>query len=65
MATESQLICCYPNCGKPADYIIFDTQERQPGAGETHACTDHVGFLLGSIPPTEPIGPWSIYPIRD
>ncbi len=26
----------------------------------TDSCEDHLGVLIGSVPPTEPKGPWRI-----
>ena len=55
--------CCQVGCGKDAVFSIFDSNEQRPDIGGTDACYDHVGALLGSTPPTEPTGPWTIYVI--
>ncbi len=57
-------MCCFDNCDKPAEYEIFDNNDPDPYGSYTDSCTDHVGHLLGSIPPVEPIGPWSVQPIQ-
>jgi len=53
--------CQVEGCGKDAVFAIFDTQERRPDITGTLACEDHLGSLIGSVPPTSPDGPWSIY----
>lgn len=47
-------------CDKDAEFEIHDEQEQRPGMGVTDACEEHIGMLLGSVPPTEPKGPWRI-----
>ena len=56
-------ICCKPGCDREADYEIVDTNEPRSPEAFTQACVDHVGALLGSLPPTKPTGPWSVYPL--
>jgi hypothetical protein len=34
-------------CQKPAEYVIEDLEERDPYSAQTHACTEHVGEMLG------------------
>jgi len=50
--------CC--ECSGPAEFEIFDHNERRPDCGSTLACEKHVGSLLGSVPPTKPTGPWTV-----
>ena len=57
--------CCFVGCGKPATFEIYDENERRPDCACTDACDDHVGRLLGSVPPTNPIGPWRVIAIED
>lgn len=52
--------CCFLGCPKPAEFEIWDENERRPDIGATDACEDHVGALLGSLPPVEPTGPWRV-----
>lgn len=54
--------CCYPGCGKRAEFEIYDSNDRRPDQG-TEACEDHLGHLVGGVPPVEPVGPWLVYPI--
>lgn len=53
--------CAAIGCDRPAEFEIYDQQERRPDVGFTDACEDHVGLLLGSVPPVLPVGPWSVY----
>ncbi len=55
--------CCFEGCHKEAAYMIFDTMETRYDLAETHSCVLHVGKLIGSVPPTDPTGPWTIYVI--
>lgn len=57
---EKKRTCCHVGCGKDAEFVIYDSNDRRPDMGFTDACTDHVGHLLGSVPPVEPKGPWSV-----
>ena len=57
-------ICLKVGCDKPAEFEIWDTNERRPECGSTEACITHVGELLGSLPPTKPTGPWTIFCIE-
>lgn len=47
--------CCLPNCGRDADWLILDPRDKFPDQPSlTHACTAHVGELLGDsehLPP--------------
>jgi hypothetical protein len=46
----THLICCHSECGLPADFeIIEDRTDIHPSESVTHACSDHVGSLLGSV----------------
>ena len=56
--------CCNIGCDKDAEFEIYDSNEVSACQSPTDACEEHVGNLLGSIPPTEPIGPWTVVPIR-
>jgi len=51
-------------CQADAEYEIFDENERRPDCGYTDACAKHVGELLGSVPPTQPVGPWRVFCIE-
>lgn len=53
-------ICCFLNCGQPSEFEIWDEGEQDPHMGGTDACEAHVGALIGSVPPTEPNGPWTV-----
>lgn len=53
--TDAALTCCHLECGKPAEYTIHTVRRvgiagPDPYSDETHACTDHVGALLGHQP---------------
>ncbi len=61
---DSMRKCCYIGCKKNAEFEIYDENERRPDCGVTDACEDHIGALLGSLPPTEPKGPWCITVIK-
>ena len=61
---ETDSTCCCLECGKPAEFEIWDQNERRPDCGSTLACEQHVGVLLGSVPPTKPTGPWAVYAIE-
>jgi hypothetical protein len=56
--------CCFPNCEKEAEFEIYDQNERRPDIGVTDSCQDHVGHLLGSVPPTESTGRWTVREIK-
>lgn len=46
--------CCEHDCGKPAEFEIQeDRTDIHPADGATHACTQHVGELLGTAYPKE------------
>jgi hypothetical protein len=53
--------CQANGCGARAVFEIFDTNEQRPDHCGTLACQDHLGSLVGSVPPTEPEGPWTVY----
>jgi hypothetical protein len=55
--------CYHLGCGKNAAFEIYDNNERRPDCSFTDACEEHVGALLGSLPPTEPKGPWTVVAI--
>jgi hypothetical protein len=56
--------CNYLGCDRPAEFELWDEQERRPDVGATDACIDHVGYLVGSLPPVLPIGPWRLISIK-
>ena len=56
--------CLFIGCNKIAEFEIYDSNERRPDTGPTDACIAHVGELLGSVPPVEPVGPWMVYEIK-
>lgn len=57
-------VCCHVGCNKPAVFEIYDNNDSRPdGSGITDACEDHVGTLLGSVPPVNPAGPWTVVSI--
>ena len=54
--------CCYPDCGKPAEFGIYGSSGHFEDVTET--CEDHVGALLGT--PTwlaRENTHWTIYPL--
>jgi len=55
------LPCCFDGCDKMAKFIVIDTGDSRKDVAETHACETHVGVLIGSVEPTKPKGPWSVY----
>ncbi len=57
--SKSSKRCCFVGCDKAAEFEIYDSNDKRD-CNYTHACTDHVGHLLGSVPPTKPDGPWTI-----
>jgi len=57
--------CCAKGCEKYAEFEILDTNEKRPELGNTYACEDHVGALLGSVHPTTATGPWTVFFIPD
>jgi hypothetical protein len=59
----NELKCCFDGCGKLAEFKVFDSNEHRYDVAETHACDAHLGALIGSVEPTEPKGPWNVYPI--
>lgn len=50
--------CCYAECGRDAEFEIYDEADRAPDAG-TEACSDHVGALLGRRPHLDLNAPWA------
>jgi len=52
-------------CTAQADFEILDEGERRPDMGVTYSCSQHVGTLIGSTPPTDSIGPWQVKAIND
>lgn len=52
--------CCFIGCSKPAEFQITDEGETMIYDAMTDSCEDHLGVLIGSVPPTEPKGPWRI-----
>jgi hypothetical protein len=49
--------CCNIECDRPAEYLILTVRRGaesmagpDPYADDTHACSDHVGDLLGHQP---------------
>ena len=59
--TETQ--CSYMKCEERAEFRIIDSQEIRPDVCETFACDKHLGSMMSSVQPTEPIGPWHVYPL--
>lgn len=57
--------CCAIGCDDAAEFEIWDGNEQRPDVAPTDACERHVGFLLGSVPPTKPTGPWRVCCIAD
>lgn len=59
----SDILCCYMmvegRCTEPAAFTIYDDNDRSPSQA-TESCEAHVGALLGSVPPVEPTGPWTV-----
>jgi len=58
--------CCHsgePN--HPADWEITDEGERRPDLGVTYSCHEHLAELIGSVPPTKPVGPWTVRQLAD
>lgn len=55
------VVCSFKGCYKPAEFGIYDSNDHRPDSGPTFSCVDHVGHLLGSLPPVEPKGPWHVY----
>lgn len=54
--------CCYPDCGKAAEFGIYGSSGHFEDATET--CVDHVGLLLGT--PTwlpRENSHWIVYPL--
>jgi len=60
MNKDIDRVCCKIGCESVATFEIWDENERRPDIGPTDSCEKHVGDLLGSVPPTEPIGPWRV-----
>ena len=56
-------ICLKIGCEKTAEFEIWDETERRPDVGPADSCEEHVGTLLGSVPPTDPVGPWRVIAI--
>lgn len=57
--------CCFIGCEKKAEFEILDENEIRHDCATTDSCEDHVGNLIGSIPPTEPRGPWIVNFIKE
>jgi len=55
--------CCFPTCPDKAEFEIQDQGECRCDIAATDACEKHVGALIGSVPPTKPIGPLLIISI--
>lgn len=53
--------CQMDGCGQDATFEIYDTNETRPDHGITDSCDKHVGELIGSVPPTKPVGPYHVY----
>lgn len=53
--------CAHVSCTDRAVFQIFDFNERRPDVTGTLSCEQHVGFLLGSVPPVKPEGPWLVH----
>lgn len=63
--SDASRVCCLIGCDKKATVEIYDGNERRPDCGVTDSCDDHVGHLLGSVPPTSPTGPWTVVLISE
>jgi len=58
--------CCHIGEPKhPADLEITDEGERRPDMAITHSCHEHLAEMIGSVPPTEPVGPWVVRQLTD
>lgn len=53
-----ELICCEPNCGKPAEFEVMSEPDGKRADYDryVHACEAHVGALLES-------GVSAVYPV--
>ena len=60
---EVRRSCFFVGCDKSPEFEIWDENENCPDIGPTDACIDHVGQLLGSVPPTEPKS-WRVVHIK-
>lgn len=60
MSEKEKRVCCFVGCEKTATVEIYDTNESRPDCGATDSCDDHVGHLLGSVPPTISTGQWTV-----
>ena len=66
----STLFCCHVDdhgktCDNAAEFRIIDNSERRWDSAETHACTAHVGELIGHAPDVEETGNgWTVLPIE-
>jgi hypothetical protein len=62
---EIEPICCEPGCGAAADFEIQeDRTDIHPCDCYTHACTRHVGDLLGSVVPEHPVFHWHVSALK-
>ena len=52
--------CQVDDCGLPAVFEIIDSNEHRPDHCGTLTCENHLGHLVGSVPPTLPDGPWTV-----
>jgi hypothetical protein len=53
--------CCYAGGPRhPAEWEITDEGELRPDLAVTHACSAHLADMISSIPPTKPVGPWTV-----
>ena len=53
--------CCYIGCERDAEFEVWDTNDSRPDSqGVTQACVGHLGALIGSCPPVEAAGPWTV-----
>ena len=53
-----KLMCCTDGCGKPAEWVIQPDNDQ---SGQTHACSDHAGHMLGWLPDTDEPETWVVW----
>lgn len=56
--------CCEPDCEKDAEFEVIQDEKSIPcDVAYTHACTDHVGVLLGSPLDGPEVRSWIVVPL--
>lgn len=58
---ENTQLCCHPECKKIALFEIHDEGGKYPFECDTFSCEEHLGSMIGSTAPAEPIGPWRVF----